>query len=524
LLLYDVVSSPHGQAVLKCSLAYVLGSLATLVPGISGLLGHSDGKHMVATVVVYFHPARNAGSMLEACALAIGAFLYTLLIATTSMGVSVFFGSQDLLMIGHIVILIVFCGGGLGLIGWTKQRLGNPLVNVACSLASLAIITILTKEEAVHSATFSFEKVYQVLKMVLMGVFISSVVSFTIKPRSARKDLRDDLVRITDLLEEVLTFITRGFLSGSDQDCNNEVFEAAQKRYNSNFNSLVKNLREARFEHYVLGTEKVHKLEVKLAKCIERLSQDLVGLRSAASTQFALISKSEDGMQSMLEDSLMFSPSQMSDQGKFGPRTLTGLDPIEEVSERTTPNSDNNQDNDEYFSQMSLTMSAAELFSLFISQLGPPMVRRCLCYCITRLTVQQKSLAFTLKGVLHDLPFGPAPKYEITFNENFARSLGDAKDLFISARHEALNTLYTQRITIKDRSPDVDADTEEVAASCGHFSSCLEDFAEDTVEYLEVLQDLKKVLNDKYFRRTWCWILFWRKKSMLEQQLRSDGK
>jgi hypothetical protein len=328
---------------------------------------------MVATVVVYFHPARNAGSMLEACALAIGAFLYALLIASTSMAVSVFFGSHNLLTVGYILILIVFCGGGLGLIGWTKQRLVNPLVNVACSLASLAIIIILTKEDAVHSAKFSYEKVYQVLKMILMGVFISSVVGLIIKPQSARKELREDLVRITDLLEEVLTFITRGFLSGSDQDCNNNIFEAAQKRYNSNFNSLVKNLREARFEHYVLGTEKIHKLEVKLVKCIERLSQDLVGLRSAASTQFALISKSDDGTLPLLDDSLMFSPSQLSDMGRWGARPSTGLESIEEVSEGT-PNSEIDQGNGGMFSQMSMTMSAAELFSLFISQLGPPMV------------------------------------------------------------------------------------------------------------------------------------------------------
>ena len=129
-----------------------------------------------------------------------------------------------------------------------------------------------------------------------------------------------------------------------------------------------------------------------------------------------------------------------------------------------------------------------------------------------------------MKGVLNDLPFGPAPQYEITFNENFARSLADAKDLFITARHDALKTLYTQRITIKDRAPDVDADIEEVAASCGHFSSCLEDFAEDTVAYLEVLQDLKSVLNDNDFRRTWNWMKFWRKKSPSERQARDDGK
>jgi hypothetical protein len=129
-----------------------------------------------------------------------------------------------------------------------------------------------------------------------------------------------------------------------------------------------------------------------------------------------------------------------------------------------------------------------------------------------------------LKGILNDLPFGPAPEYKITFNNNFIRSLIDAKDLFISARHDALEHLYTQRITIKNRSPDIDADYEEVAASCGHFSSCLEDFAEDTITYLEVLQDLKDTLQEKPFRRTWRWFRFLATKSSTERQLRQDGK
>jgi hypothetical protein len=325
---------------------------------------------MVATVVVYFHPARSVGSMIEACGLALGAFLYSAFIATTSMAVSVFFGYHNLLAVGHVIVLIVFCGGGLGAIGWTKQRLGNPLVNVACSLASLAIITVFTREGSIQAAKFSYELVFQVLKMVLMAICISLIVSFTIRPRSARENLREDLVQITDLLEEVITFITRGFLSGSDEDCNNEIFETTHKKYNSQFNSLVKNLREARYEHYVLGTERIHQLEIQLVKCIERLGQDLVGLRSAASTQFALIEKS--GVVREQESGLL-SP-QFSDYGQSPTRTMHGLEAIMEVSEGTTPNSELGIEESGLFSQNSTTMTAADIFSLFISQLGPPMV------------------------------------------------------------------------------------------------------------------------------------------------------
>lgn len=127
---YAFATSKTGQSMLKCSLAYLLGSLATFVVPIAGFLGKNDGKHMVATITVYFHPARSAGSMQEATLFALVAFAYAAFISFTSMAVSGFFGHHNLLALGHAVVLVVFCGGGLGFVGWLKQRLGDPLVNV----------------------------------------------------------------------------------------------------------------------------------------------------------------------------------------------------------------------------------------------------------------------------------------------------------------------------------------------------------------------------------------------------------
>lgn len=126
----DFVRSKLGKNIFKCSIAYLIGSLATFLPPVSAFLGHNDGKHMVATITVYFHSARSAGSMAEATICGLVAFIYAAVLSFTSMGVSVFFGSQDLITLGHILVLIIFCGGGLGFVAWTKQKLENPLVNV----------------------------------------------------------------------------------------------------------------------------------------------------------------------------------------------------------------------------------------------------------------------------------------------------------------------------------------------------------------------------------------------------------
>ena len=212
--------STTGQGIFKCSLAYLLGSMATFVPPIAALIGRQDSKHMVATVTVYFHPARTIGSMHEATVLALIAFCYAAFISFTSMGLSMFLGQNDLLTLAHVIDLLVFCGGGLGFIAWTKQHFGHPLVNVACSLASLGTITSLVKEGSVQTGHFSEDKVTQIMIMVLMGVLATTLINMIVLPIRARRRLHKDLVKSTDLLGEIMINTTRAFLIGEEDILN----------------------------------------------------------------------------------------------------------------------------------------------------------------------------------------------------------------------------------------------------------------------------------------------------------------
>jgi hypothetical protein len=110
----------------------------------------------------------------------------------------------------------------------------------------------------------------------------------------------------------------------------------------------------------------------------------------------------------------------------------------------------------------------------------------------------------------------------MAINEHFRYSLIDANRLFINARKEALALVYKNKVPDKTRSVSVAADFEEVAASCGYFSSSLEDFAEDMVTFLDVLEELKE--NAKQFprKRTWGWLKFWRKWRWFREVTPSD--
>ncbi|KAF1979925.1 hypothetical protein BU23DRAFT_523531 [Bimuria novae-zelandiae CBS 107.79] len=513
---YAFATSPTGINILKCSLAYVLGSLATFVPPISGLLGRNDGKHMVATITVYFHPARSVGSMIEAILLAFVAFLYAAFVSFASMAVSVFFSRQHHLIVGHVIVLILFCGGGLGLVGWTKQKLGSPLVNVACSLTSLALITVLTKEGAVQAAMFSYNKVWQVLKMIIMGTIATSAVALLIRPSSARNEFRDTFIKATDAMGEMLTHITRSFLSGSEVDLKTTSFLRASDQSKSTYKTLVKNLGEAKYEHYVLGTEEEYRIASKLVKCLEQLMQSIGGLRSAAETQFTLLAQTQapNGNTTMerpelstdsssnsvaeVEPSPALSASPTLSHSERRSSILASIDELPENSTEVSDDEEPSQINAGSFRlprTMQNNLTAADMFTVFIAQLGPPM----------------KSLAYTLRDVLNELPFGPGPEYEMAINEHFRHSLIDATALFVNARKEALGVVYQNKLPAKPGSLEVAADFEEVAASCGYFSSSLQDFSEDMVTFLDVLEQLKE--NAKRYPRTrsWEWLKFWRR-------------
>lgn len=374
-------NSKTGRGVFKCSIAYLIGSMATFVPVIAGLLGKQDGKHMVATITVYFHPARSKGSMIEAMICAVLAFLYAAFISFSSMGVSILFGrTLDMLVLGHIVILIVFCGGGLGFVGWIKQRLGHPLVNISCSLTSLAIITVLTKEGAVQAAEFSDDKVTQVMIMILMGVFATTAVSFIIWPVSAREELRGDLIQVTDSFGDLLAMITRGFLTGSEEELQQESFRDASEKYKKVFTSLTKNLKEAKYEHYVLGTEKEYQLEAKLVNCIQRLAQNIGGLRSAANTQFLLMA--QPGVSgSVTPASTVYAPTPKF--GYFASMSSSLTSPSEDhgvlAAIDETPEDASSEDSPlaYHFSEgesLHSVTSPSDIFARFIIQLGPSMV------------------------------------------------------------------------------------------------------------------------------------------------------
>lgn len=485
--------SKNGKGILKCSLAYLLGTCGTFVPFLSGWLGHQDGKHIVATVTVYFHAARSAGSMIEATLCAFVAFLYAAFLSLSSMGVSILFAQWDMLGTGHIIVLVFFVGGGLGFVAWIKQRLGNPLVNVAASLASLASITVFVKEGSIQAAKFSEDKVIQVLKMVILGIGFTTLINLTVFPESARRKLNTDMSDTTDILAELLGAISSAFLHGSESDMQSPIFDAAMKRHKDALKTLTNDLSESKWEHYILGHERRHEIEDEIVKCLQKLSQSIGGLRSAALVQFDLIRCSQQKTTQprpgvLSRDSSFLLPGALTAEPED--MEALGLQRINEDSEHDTAKPANGS------AIPRNTLSPSDMFSTFMAQLGPPM----------------KSLTHTLILILDELPFDSPTSDNIAINENFHSSLKQAIEMFITARKDALTTLYREKQLYSTHSLERLADYEEIAASCGHFSYALIDLAEEIGTYLELLEDLKLERERPAYQKTYNWLKFWQRR------------
>ena len=121
----------------------------------------------------------------------------------------------------------------------------------------------------------------------------------------------------------------------------------------------------------------------------------------------------------------------------------------------------------------------------------------------------QKSLAVTLQKLLGELPFGHDGR--VSVNTHFRKSLDDAIELYTRSREKALDHLYKSQEFTKSRSIELEADFEEVAASCGYFSFSLLDFANEMRTYLDILDDLKLEIEERPYGRSWSWLKMWRR-------------
>lgn len=88
--------------------------------------------------------------MIETTGFALAALAFSVVVSSGSMATAVYFNQINRLHLGHALTLIIWCGGGIGLLAFAKQRLGKPALSTACSLACMVISVNLVRDGLVQ--------------------------------------------------------------------------------------------------------------------------------------------------------------------------------------------------------------------------------------------------------------------------------------------------------------------------------------------------------------------------------------
>ncbi|KAG5645197.1 hypothetical protein DXG03_006715 [Asterophora parasitica] len=284
--------------VLKCAIAYFIASLFTFNPYLADILGKitSYGPaifpsgHMVATIAVYFNPAKTKGGMIEADIFCLVGLLYSSFICLSFMSLFWWLELSPGLEWLSDVIAILWIGLSMSIVAWSKVRMASPTFNTACSMTAIIICVVIVKEGGIRT-------LLQVSTIVVCGSLISNLVCYLIWPQSALYDLRKNMSKTLDSFSTVLTMLTNTFLleGGVHRKIHLDKMQRAVEDHQSSFTTLKKNLAEARTEWFLRGDPVDARPEDKGKRAYEdavdslnRLGQHLNGLRSGTRLQYEL--------------------------------------------------------------------------------------------------------------------------------------------------------------------------------------------------------------------------------------------
>ncbi|KAJ6594590.1 Fusaric acid resistance protein-like-domain-containing protein [Mycena capillaripes] len=283
--------------IFKCAVAYFIASLFTFSPYLSSFISDittygggerrpSPSGHMVATVAVYFNPAKTMGGMVEADLYCLVGLLYSAFVCLASMTMFWWLETKPGWEWLADFLVIAWIGVSMSIVAWMKVWMASPSFNTACSMTAIILFVVLVKEGGLQT-------LLQVSFIVLCGSVTSNIVCYAIWPQSATSALQANMTKTLDSFSTLLSLLTNAFLleEGLQQPSHERLMKAVAN-HQSSFTSLKKNLKEAQSE-WVKGSGGVpggglgHAYE-DAVDSMNRLAQHLNGLRGGTRLQYDL--------------------------------------------------------------------------------------------------------------------------------------------------------------------------------------------------------------------------------------------
>ncbi|EIW83515.1 hypothetical protein CONPUDRAFT_81418 [Coniophora puteana RWD-64-598 SS2] len=366
--------------VLKCIVAYYLASLFTFAPPLSALLSDittlgkdqglpSPSGHMVATIVVYYNPAKTLGGMVESDTFCLITLVYSSIVCLCSVSMYWWFEVRAGWEWLADVLVILWIGVSWSGLSYMKVWMSKPTFNTAVNMGTIIMSIVIVK--AGGPATL-----LRVCLIVVIGVCITNLVSVILWPQSATRNLQSTMTKTLDSFSTLLEMLTSTFLleepaaGTSHQPLQaHEKLQKAVEAHQASFTSLKRILGEAESE-WLGGLSGTHRARTRRAyedavASLTRLAQHLNGLRSGTRLQFELAKGERDGrimLRRGANASMTASVASSVVGHGGGDRGHDGRSGPERVSMMGT------EDGEE-----ALLQASADMFGDLVDDLGPPM-------------------------------------------------------------------------------------------------------------------------------------------------------
>lgn len=492
------------KPILKAAIAYFLASLTVYSPTISNLLGSSDSKHMVCTVVVYFHASRSVGSMIQALMFVSFSLLFGIGVSVTTLSSISLYLDDTSSSMAHlreinmqspliISLTLTVCSISLGLISFCKHRVRKQTFNTACSLAAILMISCLIKEYSKildsdpTNIVIPWSKIISSISCVICGCCISVFVCFTIWKNWAETELIAANNSVKTSIGDTLVLLCDVFTSS---DCTSSDIESDREKISKSFKDLKgkrgkldSSLEETMYECLIYGREKEFTLYKDLVESEKKLIAYLGGLRRAVEFKWEMIEYYETMRGGPIDDPFKSDAS------------MGNLDVLNENDE------DTENSIDPLSADTDLVKNPEELIELFLYHLAP----------------STKSFVFTmnqiLRGSLYDSKINVDPLVK-----QYSKSLALAHELFETHQKRAIDSVYKQDIFTKNDGLDEKVNQEEVAATCANFSFSITEFSLELAKLLNIMTSLLDSSDD--IERSYNFLKFWHrgKKSLIDTE------
>ncbi|KAG2122275.1 Fusaric acid resistance protein-like-domain-containing protein [Suillus cothurnatus] len=416
--------------VLKCAVAYLIASLFTFSPYLSGFFsdvstpGAGNGLpsptgHMIASIAVYYNPAKTMGGMMEADSYCSIAFLYAAFVCLGSMSMFWYLEVRPGWEWLGDALVILWVGVSMWGLTWMKVWMAKPTFNSACSMVAIILFVVIVKEGG-------WETLLQVSSIVLVGTLISNVVCFTLWPQSATDNLQLNMTKTLDSFATLLGMITNTFLLEEPiRHPNQDKIHKAVENHQASFTSLKKNLEEAKSEWFsgLRGQEGKASRQAygDAVDSLTRLAQHLNGLRSGTRLQYELTKAHSEGRLTLKRHNQTIG----RERDPSGYRSAAG-----KGRKVSNGGSDMRDDADD------LLQAAADMFGDLIDDLGPPL-KALTRTCTASLKRLREAFAQS-RRIQREAPFQPHD-FHILIDE-----IDRALYTFESTSNHAVMRLYKQ--------------------------------------------------------------------------------